>query len=765
LSVVYGQGLGHVGGFLPARRWVHLAQTWDRQRLRLFVDGRLTCVQTTHDLMPVVKTPFRMADAPTPLPADSPPRFRGRIASVRVYNRALTREEILEEVRSTNVTGSVIPSPIPRPGLGRVQVEVDAARLGRPLDGVSVTVAVLPKGSGKGHAWAVAVVQQFDRLGRAVVDLDVPRLKRGEYVVRATAKKAGGQALGVPGEEPLPWPGSARFPAGPEGAKKLNNLVTELLHVPGPDDSGAERTFVNPRTGWIYISNRHSKPVQLTVPGTAKPTPVALSRDYGETNEALRYLPQGTYRLTVPVARDLTVHAVPELIYDVTPGLPHIAEFGPYEGEFESRCVFPHANAMITWAPDRPAAAKLKNQGRRLYDNLTQGGAATVEEAYERIIRGAGFTHPLMDGYVIDEFAGGSEDTSLWAQAMDRALSAPQCAGKTIHAYSYDLFGLARTDQGHELLDVLKKHGHAVLWECYMDQQRTEPEAWRYLNDRLVGLPRVCEEQYPGFIDRLIVVFYSYVSAGPPWLTNTWPGTDSRAWLDLQMQTVATHPAFANVPGLMVYRSHYADEEMVRWAARLFRHYGIEGQTGRLEEDPCALTHLQNPDFEEEGVGWTLEPAEAGTIRFGLAHQFGVMEGRYEGTGRNWGDAVLITRRSDRGPNRFSQEIRGLEPGHLYSFCMVSAYHTEEWKKEKHAVTIQFDGATLLPEKCFTSLAPVGEASPRPGHLNYHYRVFRAEGRTATLTVSDWAGEQEPGGPVGQELMYNYMKIQPYWSE
>lgn len=46
--------------------------------------------------------------------------------------------------------------------------------------------------------------------------------------------------------------------------------------------------------------------------------------------------------------------------------------------------------------------------------------------------------------------------------------------------------------------------------------------------------------------------------------------------------------------------------------------------------------------------------------------------------------------------------------------------------------------------------------------MNYHFEVFRAKGERARLTVSDWASAAEPGGPAGQELMFNFIEVQPY---
>lgn len=47
--------------------------------------------------------------------------------------------------------------------------------------------------------------------------------------------------------------------------------------------------------------------------------------------------------------------------------------------------------------------------------------------------------------------------------------------------------------------------------------------------------------------------------------------------------------------------------------------------------------------------------------------------------------------------------------------------------------------------------------------FNFYSRLFRAKESTAKLMISDWAGEDEPGGPVGQELLYNFIEVQPYF--
>ena len=70
-------------------------------------------------------------------------------------------------------------------------------------------------------------------------------------------------------------------------------------------------------------------------------------------------------------------------------------------------------------------------------------------------------------------------------------------------------------------------------------------------------------------------------------------------------------PSFQDLYGLQEYLSSYADEELLRWAHQLFRHYCIEGKRTRFSDDPYLLPHLQNPDFANGLDGWQIEPAHS----------------------------------------------------------------------------------------------------------------------------------------------------------
>jgi hypothetical protein len=123
-----------------------------------------------------------------------------------------------------------------------------------------------------------------------------------------------------------------------------------------------------------------------------------------------------------------------------------------------------------------------------------------------------------------------------------------------------------------------------------------------------------------------------------------------------------------------------------------------------------------------------------------------------------------------------SQAIKHLQPGKLYSLKMVTADYQELQRgksvEQQHAVSIALDGVTLLPGKSFQHPIASNYAhqlgafnEQNPAWMNYHFRVFRAIGQTAKLAISDWAGPEAPGGPTGQELMFNFIEVQPYFEE
>jgi hypothetical protein len=204
---------------------------------------------------------------------------------------------------------------------------------------------------------------------------------------------------------------------------------------------------------------------------------------------------------------------------------------------------------------------------------------------------------------------------------------------------------------------------------------------------------------------------------------------------------------------------------------KLFRHYGIEGKTGMLTGDPYVLSHVDNPDFDEWREGWTFSPAEPGLMEVKYRDGYGSLQGRWYGghLPPDNGNHFLWTKRSGNRPNRISQEIKNLQPGRLYSLKMITGNYQDLSVDEAHAVSIRIDDVEPIPDKSYQAVVKqryrtgLGYSCDKnPAWFNFHLKVFRAKASAATLTISDWTGEKDPGGPVGQEISYNYLELQPY---
>jgi hypothetical protein len=208
---------------------------------------------------------------------------------------------------------------------------------------------------------------------------------------------------------------------------------------------------------------------------------------------------------------------------------------------------------------------------------------------------------------------------------------------------------------------------------------------------------------------------------------------------------------------------------------KLYRHYALEGKTEMLTRDPLFLTHLQNADFEKGIEGWTLHPAEKGSITAKSFPRYGRIEGRYMGLGRpadpeHIGDTFLWMKRTEKGPNTFSQTIKDLEPGRLYSMKMFSCDYNDlanpKAKKQEEAIKftgfVDLDGVEVDAKRSFTEMYSSNPEPKIPVWITYHWKVFRAKAATAKLTVSDWTGANDPGVAFGQEQTFNFLEIQPY---
>jgi hypothetical protein len=118
-------------------------------------------------------------------------------------------------------------------------------------------------------------------------------------------------------------------------------------------------------------------------------------------------------------------------------------------------------------------------------------------------------------------------------------------------------------------------------------------------------------------------------------------------------------------------------------------------------------------------------------------------------------------RRCGAKPNRISQENRDLKPGSLYSLRLYSCDLTDPATRKKHAQSVRLDGVTLLGERSRQDIQQGDGAGVNTACWNYTYRVFRAVTDRGRLEISDWMDAATPGGPAGQETLFDFVQVQP----
>ncbi|NOY79574.1 MAG: hypothetical protein GXP31_01085 [Kiritimatiellaeota bacterium] len=334
--------------------------------------------------------------------------------------------------------------------------------------------------------------------------------------------------------------------------------------------------------------------------------------------------------------------------------------------------------------------------------------------------------------------------------------------------------GVYHSSGGYAFIRTVLAAGWPFSEEWYIAERENEAESMENIRKRLVDSAKGWEAALPGSVRRMIVTLMH--ASLPYCTTNTSPTVDFKVHLDRQFQILADNPVFFGLWGVQPYRSNYFDPETLLWTGRLLRHYGIEGRTDPLSNHPYVLRHILNPDFDEGTKHWTLEPAAAGSMFVDSFAGYGVLEGRYRAAAGQ-GDHFLVARRSAAAPNTFSQEIGRLTPGRLYSLRFYTGDRRNllqgiSQARVLHAVSVRIEGAAPLPggergfQDQFSSIQSIGRFNRNHRFWqNFHWRVFRAEGSTARLVISDWRTPTEPGGPIGRELTFNFIEIQPYMEE
>jgi hypothetical protein len=588
----------------------------------------------------------------------------------------------------------------------------------------------------------------------------------------------------------------------PEG-RKLNNLVTLLLDVvPAPTIESF--ALIRPSDGWIFISfTMHGEGnIRLTLDKAStgeiliNPAPGS-----GPTYEAMHHVTKGRHTLQVERTgtislEHLTIKAIPELMHCGLGFNPQIKSYGLYDMDFLKRDILPNVTTLII-----PNGIKLSNsiiedwhrQGKRFVAEVGINSQARTAEEHATFWTSFFRKAPFIDGIIINEFIV-NRPVSEWVRVMtpdrlarmDKERAAYECyseAFKKIHAddrfadksiYAYVGGSGKKLNQeiiGTNVIRSIINCGYFVAPERYLHEMSSEQGSRDALRTFLDGLAD-WEAKEPGVKKQMVITFG--LLSMPPGSINKQPNVDYHVWMDQQMNLVANNPTLVNIAGLNWWTSVLADEETVRFVGKLYRHYAIEGRTDMLTSDPLFLKHIENADFEHGTDGWILRPAEPGSIAPKSFPRYGRIEGRYMGLGRppdpeHIGDTFLWMKRSEKGPNTFSQTIKDLQPGRLYSFEMLVCDYNDlvtpkpkKVEETKSISTVLIEGADVDTSRSFTEVYASSPEPKIPVCITYHWKIFCAKTTTATLIVIDWQDPNQPTGPFGQEQAFNFLEIQPY---
>ena len=562
--------------------------------------------------------------------------------------------------------------------------------------------------------------------------------------------------------------------------RRLNNFVTEIVNVPLAD---GEVPFENPRTGWVYVGTDRTD-ASVSVDGCAAAA------------ETMRRLETGRHVVTVSGAGRasggrLFVRLVKPLFHGgtrLTRERSDPAAHG-YGWDFCSRFTLGSFNSLTRrtlWRRDEEGEAisdKLRQRGVALSADVGLMAADKRRASVDTIVGHITNTPSFKAGFRVLEV----DENALGASRLFRHNYAEACwrlfdPDLTMHLFYNDAVNNAFTDpKTHtgELSAVLNGgEGEAlILPEVYLRGIENEADALAQ-EEQFVRLARSARALMPEAPSHIVYYLGGWIAQGgwTPWYC---PDADLKPLYDHFLWRLATDPEFADLGGAG-FSTPACDENIYRWTARLLRHYCIEGRTDRLSDAQGFAYlpgHLANGDFERGLDGWTVRAAESGGIEHGTIKGFGRkgMNRLYRADDVSpkhpYGDSFALFTRSGRAPNRLSRAVTGLVPGRAYelTFCTVDYRDAlaEAEAPASFAFRSRIVGAEEIREITYEYVSHAPGVRRWDGRrlpvVVTHRRVFRATSDRAEIELSDWRDDRDPGGPVGERRLVNFVGVRPYY--
>lgn len=564
-------------------------------------------------------------------------------------------------------------------------------------------------------------------------------------------------------------------PERPVCGKRLNALTRRLLTADARAN-GVYR-FRTASEGWVWIALSGDEVSGVTgfmLDGAT----VGGTTVIGGRIEAMRRIPAGEHVLLTGCAGKLVVNSTPVVLGTFYPDSKEKAS-AFYAGEFASRHVQPAFNTFSYGWPlariDVRDRVELDRLGREIYGQLCRWNPKTPgfngrmepsDHLAERMLATRGMSDPRHSGLTFDEIAASD---FLEKQRFTGALQLLAEANRPVWVWSsgikYECNGI-NADYLSAIASASRGRGRLLL-EYYARTSADEKAACEQLEKNIDGTLQRTEMMVPGFRRSAMIVNGGYTKPGGYW-TDCHPEADVKRFLDLYYHRLATSTATEGLAGIGLYAIHQTEEEDFRWACRLLRHYALEGRTNLLSDEygyKYNPGHVSNPDFAGKLEGWTVAAAEEGGVCAVELAKLKAAQARKDA--KAGGNSACRFRRSAKGPNRLLQKIVGLVPGKVYSVRVAVSDAKEvvsgKWNPRKFAFGVEVRGAEDVTAK--SAISRWGEPVRVARTLNEITVVFKAIANEAELVFSDWETAENPGGPVGEELVFNAVRVKPYYED
>lgn len=562
--------------------------------------------------------------------------------------------------------------------------------------------------------------------------------------------------------------------------RKLNNLVSELVNGQLKD---GDTEFALPHESWVWISFEGADAARGCLDNCC--IPVVRKRDGERRVETMRQLAGGKHVLHVSGAGTggrLRIHMVKELTtkfyhMDLLPCSQNQRLF-VYSLDFEERfrvnsfnCVNPHG-----WTDTSGIeAGYYMERGYNIRPSVKMGFIDPRRFDVEKCYQGLAGSESWQKGFdiCIDEngiraprICHVNFGEAVWKMMGERPGQALQVCYLDSPASVFEQEDIETTE-----IAAIVNSGNGrglILPEAYSAALSDPQKAYAW-ERHFASFAQSAIDLVPAARDSIQYYFAAYIDLGS-WSDYPCPEADLKAHYAHFVRSIALNPEFDGTIGGLAYGGvWHGEEEIVRWMAKVYRHYAVEGRTDDICE-AYGIRYLpgfvKNPDFAE-GLGkWIARPAEdGGLVATTIANYGRRVQGRQK-VPNGTGDGVAVFTRSAKRPNELSQKLTNLEPGKYYSLLYCTADYDDiaarKGVKPKVAFNADLVGAKEVRDLRFRHCVDGKKSKPV---LIVHRHVFKAAADSHVLTFRDWETPTERVGEVGRRRALNYVIFRPYYVE